>query len=75
MEPLQSRFEVDDGLGAGAHVRDELGARVDQRDDVEAVALAGARARQAQQFQLLVRRREFQHRATALNSTVLGSKG
>ena len=53
---------VDDGLGAGAYVRDELGARVDQRDDVEAVALAGARTREAQQFQLLVRRKEFQTR-------------
>ena len=50
---------VDDGLGAGAHVGDQLGARVDQGNDVEAPfpfaasPVVGARAREAQQFQFL----------------------
>ena len=56
------RLEVDHGLGACAHVGDQLGARVDQRHDIQAAsalafntaaAIAAARAREAQQFKLL----------------------
>ena len=57
------RLEVDHGLGACAHVGDQLGARVDQRHDIQAAsalafntaaAIAAARAREAQQFKLLL---------------------
>ena len=51
-------LEVDDGLGTGAHVGNQLGARVDQGNDVEAVpgavaAVVGARTWESQQFQFL----------------------
>ena len=50
-------LEVDDGLGAGAHVGNQLGTRVDQGHDVEAVpgavGFVGAGTWESQQFQFL----------------------